>query len=338
MGVSVAFAMLVLVGAAGYRVLGQGQWTFEQGVYMTIITVFTVGYGELPGMEQVPAARVLTMVLICFGVVTMAYLQGSVTALLVEGLIGQSFRRQRMKRKVAALEGHIVVAGCGSTGRYVVEELVASRTPFVVIERSHEHMQRIIEDLAPAEVLYVLGDATDDRTLLEAGVARARGVVAALTHDKDNLFVTLSARSLNTTARITSKVTELETAGKMAKAGATTVVSPAMIGGHRMASDVIRPEVNEFLDAMLRGKERVMTFEELTVPPASSFVGKTIAAAAIRQQTRLLVVAVRDAQRNIVFNPDPDYVIGAGSTLIVMGPLEGVVSLRRLMREAGRAN
>ena len=169
------------------------------------------------------------------------------------------------------------------------------------------------------EMLFVNGDATEDHILLQAGVDRAAGVVAALTHDKDNWFVTLSARSLNAQARIVSKVTEDESAPKMLKAGATATVSPTQIGGRRMASELIRPEVNEFLDRLLRDKDKSLRLEEVVIPKAFAVCGSRVCDAPIRRDTNLPVIAVRQPTREFVYNPDPDFVLDVGMTLVVMG-------------------
>ena len=326
---------LVLVGSGGYYVLGDGRWTFGECVYMTVITLSTVGFGELARMGEVPGARTLTIMLIIGGVGTLAYVQANVTAVLVEGAIGQALRRNRMRKKIEALSGHIVVAGSGSTGKHVIEELIATKTPFVVIDRNQEHLHRISELMMGGDMLFVHGDATEDHVLPLAGIERSAGVVAALTHDKDNLFVTLSARSLNAQARIVSKVTEDESAPKMLKAGATAVVSPTQIGGRRMASELIRPEVNEFLDQMLRDKDKSLRLEEVTVPKSSPYVGHALRDAPIRKETNLLVIAVRQPTREFVYNPEPDFVLEAGMTLVVMGAADGVKKLRTLVAVSG---
>lgn len=209
---------------------------------------------------------------------------------------------------------------------------MATKTPFVVIDRNQEHVQRLSELLLAGEMLYVHGDATEDQVLLLAGVERAAGVVAALALDKDNLFVTLSARSLNAKARIVSKVSADEAAPKMRKAGANAIVSPAQIGGRRMASELIRPEVNEFLDQMLRDKDRSLRLEEITIPAGSPYVGHALRDAPIRRETNLLVIAVRQPTREFVYNPDPDFVLDAGMTLVVIGATDGVKKLRSLVK------
>jgi voltage-gated potassium channel len=325
------FLTLVLIGSGGYYSLGHGRWRFGDCVYMTIITISTVGFYELKDLAGVPGARALTVGLIVSGVGALTYMQSNVTALLVEGAIGQAFRRNRMRKAILALKKHVVVAGAGSTGKHVIEELITTQTPFVVIDRSLEHLDRMSRDLMDGKMLFVHGDATEDHVLAEAGIENARGIVAALTHDKDNLYVTLSARSLNPTARIVSKVVEEEAAAKVLKAGATSVVSPTAIGGRRMASEVIRPEVNEFLDAMLRDKNKNLRLEEVVVPQGSPFIGMALKDTPIRRETRLLVVAVRGKDRQFVYNPDPDLAIEAGTTLIVMGETESVVKLRSMV-------
>jgi voltage-gated potassium channel len=325
---------LVFAGSTGYFVLGHGRWAYGECVYMTVITLSTVGFGELSRMNEVRGARALTMALIVSGVGALAYVQGNLTALLVEGAIGQAFRRNRMRKAIEALSEHIVVAGAGSTGKHTLEELVLTQTPFVVIDRNLEHLQRLSEDMMQGRLLFVHGDATDDHVLVAAGVARARGVVAALTHDKDNLFVTLSARSLNARARIVSKVTEADTAPKMIKAGATSVVNPTMIGGRRMASECIRPVVNEFLDQMLRDRNRNLRLEEVPIPPGSTWIGTMLKDTPIRRQTRALVVAVREVTRDFTYNPEPDMLLLEGTVLVVMGETESIVKLRRLVADS----
>jgi len=326
----VGFTVLVAVGTAGYFLLGHGRWSVDECAYMTVITISTVGFAELRQMGEVPGARALTVGLIVAGVGVLAYMQSNLTALLVEGAIGHALRRRRMQRDIARLSAHVVVAGAGGTGKHVVEELVATRTPFVVIDRNESVLHQVASEICGGKMLYVHGDATLDHVLLDAGVDRARGVVAALTHDKDNLYVTLSARSLNAAARIVSKVVEAEAAPKIVKAGASSIVNPTMIGARRLASELIRPEVNEFLDQMLRDKDRNLRLEEVCIAPGSSFVGMTLKDTPIRRETRALVVAVRGSDRRFVYNPDPDHVIDEGTTLIVLGEADSIVKLRQL--------
>jgi voltage-gated potassium channel len=328
-------ALLVLagLGSTGYFFLGHGRWRFSECVYMAIITISTVGFAELSKMGEVTGARGLTVGIIVCGVGVLAYFQANLTALLVEGVIGQALRRNRMRKSIIAIRNHVVVAGAGSTGKHVIEELIQTKTPFVVIERNAEHGRHLSEEMMDGKMLIVEGDATEDHVLLEAGVDRARGVIAALTHDKDNLFVTLSARSLNSAARIVAKVAGHETVPKMMKAGASAVVNPTMIGGRRMASELIRPQVTEFLDLMLRDKDKNLRLEEVVIDETSTFAGVALKDTPIRRETKLLVVAVRAADRTFSYNPDPDLVLVRGSTLIVMGETDSILKLRKLAQE-----
>jgi voltage-gated potassium channel len=328
-----ALLLLASTGSTGYFLLGHGRWHFSECVYMAVITISTVGFAELTKMGEVPGARPLTVGIIVCGIGVLAYFQANLTALLVEGAIGQALRRNRMRKSIVALQGHVVVAGAGATGKHVIEELIVTKTPFVVIERNKEHAEHLSEELMDGRMLVVQGDATEDHVLLEAGVDRAKGVVAALTHDKDNLFVTLSARSLNSGARIVAKVVEDETVPKMMKAGASAVVNPTMIGGRRMASELIRPEVTEFLDIMLRDKDKNLRIEQIPIGDASGFVGMALKDTPIRRETKVLVVAVRAADRSFNYNPDPDLLLERGTTLIVMGETESILKLRKLALE-----
>ncbi len=320
----------VLAGGLGYWLIGHGRWAYSECVYMTTITLTTVGFGELPNMADVPGARLLTGIVAAFGVGVVAYAQGNVTALVIEGAFGEALRKRRMQKAIEALRGHVVIAGAGSTGRHVVEELHSTATPFVVIDQNEAHMKRISDELCEGKLLYVLGDATDDHALIAAGVRRASGVVAALTDDRDNVFVTLSARSLNPTARIVSKVIEDPSEAKMLKAGATAVVSPTQIGGRRIASELLRPNVNEFFDQMFRDT-RKLRLEEVAIPAGSTYDGQTLRDTPIRKETSLLVIAVKTDDGAFVYNPDPALVLTGGSTLIVMGEVGSVVKLRKLV-------
>jgi voltage-gated potassium channel len=328
--VALVGAVIGLGGLALYA-LGGGLWTLGEACYMAVISVSTVGFGELPHINQVPAARPVVVIIILAGLVTVAYFQSTMTALIVEGVIGNAWRSKRMKKTIDALSGHVVLTGVGSTGRHVVEELTATRTPFVAIDRNRENLERVSQEVCDGKMLYVHGDATEDHCLLEAGVDRAQGVVAALTHDKDNLYVTLSARTLNARARIVAKVVEFEAMPKMMRAGANATVSPNIIGGRRMASELIRPEVTEFLDQMLHDKERTLRLEEIAVPHGSNYAGKALGEVPIRPESSALVVAVRDRSRQFLYNPGPDHLLTEGSVLVVLGDQHNVEALRRLV-------
>jgi voltage-gated potassium channel len=323
-------ALVVLVGGTVLWWLSGRSYTLPQTWFFALISVTTVGYGELPDMDVHPGVRVVTSALIIAGVGAIAFFQSTLTAMLVEGVIGKAFRRRRMQNRIESLEGHVIVAGCGRTGRYVVEELIGSEKPFVVIDRDAELLESLGEQLGN-KLLYIIGDATHDATLEQAAISHASGVIAALTDDRDNLFVTLTARSFNPKARIVSKVSEAENEPKVRKAGADKTVSPQHMGGMRLVNEVLRPQVTAFLDDMLRITNH-LRFEQVGLPEASRYVGKTLREVPIRHRTNLLVVALHEPTGEYVYNPGPDHVLGPGSELIVMGDPRDVDKLRTLIQ------
>jgi voltage-gated potassium channel len=326
-----ALNLVVLLGGATIWLLGGGTWSFFEAIYFAVYTVSTVGFGELPRVEQFPMVRVATSFLIMAGIATIAFFQSTLTALFIEGVIGRTFRRRRMQKKISKFKNHFVVAGCGRTGKYVLEELVATGRDFVAIDRDEESLERLNEELGN-KLLYIVGDATEDHTLLEASVDHAAGVVAALSDDRDNLFVTVSARALNPSARIVSKAVEIENERKLLRAGADTCVSPNRIGGERLVSELVRPKVTAFLDNMLKVTQN-LRFEELEVPKDSKWVHSTLRKMPIRDRTNLLVVALHEPDGTYIYNPAPDQRVQAGTQLIVFGELDSVEKLRVLLAE-----
>ncbi len=327
----VILGSVILAGALALYGLGRGRWAFSEAVYMAVNAVSTVGFREIDGMDQVRFSRAVTVAVILAGLGAVAYFQSSLTALLVQGVIGERFRKKRMENRIASLRDHVIITGAGATGIHAIEELHASRTPFVAVDRSRSALERISSEVAGGAMLYVVGDATDDMVLMQAGITRAKGVIAALTEDKDNLFVTLSARSLNGGARIVSKVIAPDAAPKMMRAGANATVSPNMMGGRRLASELVRPTVTEFIDQMLRDREDVLRLEEVVIPDGSSFLGRSLRDVPIRAETKLLVVALR-VDKKFIYNPEPSTVMETGTVLVVLGEGAQVARLREMVK------
>ena len=331
------FAVLALVlaaGTVGYYLLGDGMWRPFDCFYMTLITITTVGYGEtLEHMDKVEYARGLTVVLLVFGTGTVVYFASTLTALIIEGDIRRALRRTRMRKQILKLENHVIVCGAGSTGSHSIEELIEYAIPTVAIDTDQLKLEHLAECFPSKLFKYIVGDATDDEVLAEANLREARGVVAALHSDKDNLFVMVSARQENPKARIVARDSELQILDKLRKAGADTVVSPNYIGGLRMVSELLRPQVVKFLDEMRRDKARVR-IEEVDIPDRSPLAGKTLGTSGIRSQVSdILVLAVQTGGKDgYRYNPGAEFVLGAGMTLVVLGPLTEVEQLRQLAR------
>jgi voltage-gated potassium channel len=324
--------VVLLVGTFGYHWIGWRSglyWNLWDCFYMTVITVASVGYTEVFPVREIAGAEGFTIVIILLGAGAMVYASSVLIALFVEEDLRHALRRERMRKAIARMKDHIIVCGTGATGTTVVRELIATKRPFVVVDRDPERLARLETEFGKDKVLHVQGDATDDDVLAKAGIEHAMGLVAALPTDKDNLFVTVSARQINPRLRIVARAIEANTAPKLLKAGAHKVVSPNAIGGMRMVSELIRPTVVEFLDKMLRDRERNLRIEEVPVPPDSPLVGQPLRSAPIRRITQLLVIAAWEPEPDrYSYNPGPDYVLTAGVVLIVLGEVDDVIKLR----------
>lgn len=328
---SMLFGFVVLLGTVGYYAIGHGKWTVFDCFYMTLITLSTVGYGEvLHGMDGIFIARILTATLIVLGSGTLVYFVSTITAFIVEGDLQGILRRRKVNRMIESLSAHAIICGAGSTGRHVVHELISAGHPCVVVEMDGAVIDELEAELG-REIPHVIGSAIDDHVLQKAGVERAAIVVAALTDDKANLFVTITARAFNPNARIVAKCIEPTTERKLRRAGATSVVSPNYIGGMRMASEVLRPNAVEFLDRMMRDQgEKKVRIEELVIPPGNRLVGRSLAETSIRN-AGALVVAARLTSGEFVYNPPGSLVLEAQMALVVLTAVEDLQKLREAM-------
>lgn len=313
----IVFAAVYLVGVIGFKFFGGPETSLLDSIYMTAITISTIGYGEVVDLSHSPAGRVFTILFIVLSLGTIAFAVSSITAFIVEGELKNILGRRRMEKDIARLNDHYIVCGSDETAQTVIRELVATERDFVVIEPAKEKIERLSSF---GEFLYVVGDPAEDEILEKAGVKKAKGILLSLPSDEANLFVTITVRSLNPTARIVAKGTDLKSHGKIKKAGADSVVSPSFIGGMRMVSDMVRPAVVTFLDKMLYGKDRVLRVEEFEVGKESPLAGRTIQESAVREKTGGLLVAVRTGETgDYEFNPAPERVIRENDVLIFIG-------------------
>ena len=321
-------AAVVLMGAAGYHMVGDGRWSWFDCFYMTVITLSTVGFAEtLEGMNEIPEARVVTISLIILGSGTLLYFISSLTALIVEGDLQGILRRRSMDRAIGKLSEHVILCGIGTTGWHIATELRAVGVPFLVIDSDRERLDELNAEFGD-ELLFVCGDATDDHVLDLAGVERARGVISALNDDKANLFVTISARALNPTARIVAKSIEPSTERKLRRAGADAVVAPNYIGGVRLFSEMVSPKTVAFLDRIVQfGGGISVGLEAIDVPAESPLVGMRLAETDIRE-AGALVVAVHRADGDYVYNPGGEHMLQAGDSLIVLAESKDATRLR----------
>jgi len=321
-----SFLVVILaVGTVGYRFISAGQATWIDCLYMTVITIATIGYGEIVDLSHSPGGRIFTMFMSVTGVGVMTYIMISLTAFIVEGELNEAFRRRKMKKRIEKMSDHYIVCGLDGIGSHIVQELRTTARPYVVVDRDRDKIDRFSGDADPA---FVVGDATDNETLLAAGIARAHGLFAATGDDNQNMVISLSARQLNPEIRLVARCEAMNNLEKMRRAGADAAVSPTSIGGMRMASVMLRPAVVNFLDVMLRREDEHLRIEEMPVPP--SMVGKPIEAIDLRQFSHLLLLAVRTAD-GWTYNPPRHAVMKAGEVLIFMGSPEERMELERIL-------
>lgn len=329
------YAMLILasmtsIAVIGYQVLGGPRVTILDSIYMAVITLAGVGYGEVVDTSHNPTLRLFNMFVVAVGVMITVYVFSTVTAFLVESDITNLFRRRSMQKRIRDLKDHFIVCGLGDTGRYACEELHRTNTPFVVIE-SHEdsiHRFKDHESGAFKEILYVIGDSTDESTLDAAGVERASCVIAGVQSDKDNLVTTVVVRQKNPHARIVARCTDVKFADRVLRAGANTAVSPNAIGGLRLASEALRPHVTSFLDLMLREKSRTLRIDEIQLGDNSPWTGKSMEELKFRARYHLLPLAVKSSvgeqKQDFLVNPPDMLILQPGTVVIVMGDVEEI--------------
>jgi voltage-gated potassium channel len=300
-------------------------------LFMVVITLTTIGYGDWLDIRNLYGAEFFTLFLALVGIAVPAFLVSNVTALIVGGLFSMRFRRRRMEKRIAVLSDHIIICGVGTTGLHVVSELIWTGRPVVAIDQDEEKLLRLCQELG--EFPYVVGNAESDETLREAGIERAYGLIACLTDDRDNVFVTLTARSLNRTLRIISKVLDDTSRRKLVMAGANQTVNPTAVGGMRLVSEMVRPTAVTFLDNMIRDRQSTHRFEELTVDLGAPIAGKTLAESNLRGKGKSLVVAAkRPGEKTFIYNPTADVLLEPGLILVLLASVNEIENIRPLFR------
>jgi voltage-gated potassium channel len=316
---------VIIIGAVGYSII-EG-WSLANSLYMTVITVATVGFREVGALSA--AGRVYTIGVIVVGVGIAGFTLSSFTAFLVSGQIRDILRAGKMQKKISRLKNHFIVCGAGRMGYEAIRELRSEKRDIVVIESDEDIMQR----LESKEIPVVNGDATDDNTLREAGVERAKGLLAALPEDADNVYVSLSARGISPNLFIIARGTDALSERKLLKAGADRVILPYQIGGRRMASVLVRPEIVDFLDVMMGKDDLSLRMEIVSVEEDSSICGKTLSESEIRAKTGgALIMGLIHQDGRIVHNPRGDQVVKGGDQLIVLGQLGQIQQVEKMAR------
>lgn len=318
--------LLVLsVGVLGYHHIES--MSFVDALYMTVITISTVGFGEVTSLS--PAGRLFTIFLIIGGIAVISTGVTIIFSSIIEGTFGEVLRRKRMEKKLDKISGHFIICGCGAVGHDVIREFIEADMQFVLIEQDQEVIDKLVQEYP--DLVFVMDDATQDDVLKTAGIERAHGIIATLGNDSDSLFLCLSARSLNKNLRIIARVTESESAGKLRKAGADYVFSPEKIGGVHLAAAALRPTVTSFLDTILKGEYLNLRLDEVMVQGGARIAGKTLKDSNISRDIGIFISAVKPAgQDELIFNPGPDTVVHEHDVLVVFGSPDQIQALKKV--------
>ena len=309
--VSTLYLLLLTLGSAGYSLI-EG-WSLTDSLYMTVITISTVGFGEIRPLS--PQGRVFTGAMIVMGVGATAYTFSTVADFIVAGEFRNILWRRRMQNRIGKLTGHFIVCGYGRVGEHVVNELLSNDVKLVVVER----LETLGPDLENLGVIPVEGNATDDAILIQAGIAQASGICCCLPNDSDNVYVALTARALNPELTIISRANSHESERKLQIAGVDHVINPYVTSGRRMARQLIHPNILEFMDVVMHRGEVDILIEEIGLSERSSLRDQTIAATEIRRRIGANILAVRRPDGEIFMNPSVDFALRAGDTLIALG-------------------
>ena len=316
---------VLLIGTIGYSIIGEGRYSVVDCLYMTVITITTIGYGEIVDLSNKPLGRVFTIFIAFSGIGIAAYLFSNITAFIVEGRLQEVFWRRKMEREIGKLKKHYIVCSVDGVGFYIAKELHSTKRPYVIVDNDKTKVERIIGGLR--NELFVEGEATDSDVLIKAGISEAQGLFAVARDDNENLVISLTAKTLNTGVKVVAACNDLKNMEKIKKAGADAVISPSYIGGLRIVSEMIRPTVVSFLDTMMRDTEKNLRIEEIS--PSGSFINKPIKALNLKKFPNILLLAIK-RKEGWVYNPDEDYILKQDDTLIIMTTPEEKFELEKI--------
>jgi voltage-gated potassium channel len=314
--------LLMVIGTVGYMlILDVG---IVDALYMTVITVSTVGFREIENLEA--AGKLFTMFIIFSGLGLVAYVFSQLAVFLAEGEFKRVLLGRRVQRRLDRMKNHYIVCGAGQTSVSLIEQFNRSKVEFVIIEKDHDRY----EELLNQGFYVILGDATDEQTLLKAGIKEASGLVSTLGSDAENVFTVLTAREINKQMQIVAKAKETSASQKLRKAGANSTINPNELGGHRIAVLMLRPQVISFLDAVTRIGEQTLDLGEIEVPENSLLAGKRLMEARIPEITGLIVLAIKESDGSTTYNPSSSTILHTGLSMLVLGRQEQITALQKM--------
>jgi voltage-gated potassium channel len=319
----VSYLILIFLLGIGFYMLYE-HWDLANSFYMVVITLSTVGFMEVNQLS--PEGRVFTAFLIMLGVGGFVYIAGAFAQVLVDGRLQIMWGKHRMTKMISKLRNHFIVCGHGRIGSIVAQEIMNEGYDVVVIENDPARIDKMEQD----GILCLEGDATSDSVLISAGLHYAKSLISAVTSEAANVYVTLTARQLNPTINIVARAGDKSHISRLELAGADRVVLPHFIGGLRMAQNVLRPTVTNFIDLAVRGAIDLQ-MEELPVSPESELVGKDLIESKIRPNFNLIIIAIKKESGEMVFNPGPKEVIRAKDTLLAVGKKTNLAELRHIL-------
>ena len=316
-----ALAAAIVVGTFGFHFV-EG-WTLADSLYVTVQTLTTVGYGDVPPRSG--PGRLFAVVVMLIGAGGVALAISTIVQSVVKWELVSTFGQRRITRKMSKLRDHYIICGSGRVGSHLVRDLVSSNVPFVIIEKD----QQRAAEFSQRGITVLLGDATLEESLREVGVEKARGLAACLPDDADNVYVVLTARDLNPDLHIVARAEEEQAHAKLLRAGANHVVAPTMIGGHRMAVALTKPAVGEFFD-LVGANKLGLAFEQVEVSADSPLVGRQLSSTPIRSELNVVIISIRREDGEILFNPAGDATIEGLDLLIAIGRAESLLKLNEL--------
>ncbi len=319
--VSIAFIVVVVAGGALLAVYEN--LSIVDGLWLSVVTVLTIGYGDL--VPRTGAGKIVSVILVVWGFTLFTYLMSVFVSVLLEGKLTNVWGKRKMERQISRLMNHVVVCGGGRVGKAVVEQLLHERAPFVVIEKDPERV-RELQDMG---ALTVTGDATDEKVLLDAGILRARSVITALPEDAGNVFITITCKDLNPKLNVVARVHRPEGEQRLRRAGAHTVVSPAAIAGNRMALAALKPASVEFIQTLFDRSNISLAMEEINVSEGSFLAHKALKDSRLREDFSIQVLAIIRSGR-LIHPPDPEEVFLPHDTLLVFGPMDKLSAIESL--------
>lgn len=326
----IAVFATILFGMVGYHAL-EG-WSWFDGLYMTVITLATIGYGEIHPLT--PAGRVFTIVLIIIGVTVFGFLVSILTQAVVENQIAEALGRRRLFKDINQLKDHYILCGAGRVGMRIIDELRRKGVDYIVIERD----EVVAEKLLTRGSLVLIGDATDEAVLEGARVRTAKALITAASTDAENVYIVLTARGMNPDIYIVTRANDFAAERQLKRAGADKVVSPVLIGSHRMAQAALTPAVADFIELTTMTESLDLNFEQVRISRGSQLDGKQIKDSRIRSEHNAMIVAITPLEGQMIFNPNGEQTLRAGDLLIAIGTRSGLAKLAEIASGVDRIN